>query len=513
MPHPRQHQRSLLAVTVADRQQEFDDLVLHPRRHVRDHAQVDEREPPVVGEDQVARVRIGVQHTVIEDHSEVGAEQLLDDRPRIDVHQPERPDVGDLLALDPLHRQHARRREVHDRVGHHEQVIVLGQLAEGQQVAGLASVVQLPDQRPAELPKQRREPIPPTEIGALVRHLGQAGEHLHVALDDVARLGPLHLDDDLAPTRQRRSMDLSQRRRSQRLLVELDEQVPQRHPELGLDRLLDTLERDCLDVVLQPRERRRVAVWQQVEAGRQQLPQLDVGRPHRLQVARELVGLRGVRSPSGVAVVIVLVCRVRAGRELVESRSTHQVGAAVPDEKASEGGIPTGIAGGQGVLHGASMRCSRGERVSLDWAAGATARFSTGQEFSPHASGRGLAATASPDTVPPEKTGSAADRPRSRREETTMPTPAVPCTRPACRSFAPGHTMHPIHASRPVTSVLWHHRELADRLAPGSRVRVHEGSPDTERYAAQLTAGRRAPRTGSRRTARGRRPRRRRPRS
>ena len=56
-----------------------------------------------------------------------------------------------------------------------------------------------------------------------------------------------------------------------------------------------------------------------------------------------------------------------------------------------------------------------------------------------------------------------------------MPTPAVPCTRPACRSFAPGHTMHPIHASRPVTSVLWHHRELADRLAPGSRVRVHDG--------------------------------------
>lgn len=56
-----------------------------------------------------------------------------------------------------------------------------------------------------------------------------------------------------------------------------------------------------------------------------------------------------------------------------------------------------------------------------------------------------------------------------------MPTPPVLCTTPACRSLAPGHTMHPIHASRPVTSVLSPHRELADRLAPGSQVRVHEG--------------------------------------
>ena len=56
-----------------------------------------------------------------------------------------------------------------------------------------------------------------------------------------------------------------------------------------------------------------------------------------------------------------------------------------------------------------------------------------------------------------------------------MPTPAVLCTTPACRSLAPGHTMHPFHARRPVTSVLWPHRELADRLAPGSQVRVHEG--------------------------------------
>lgn len=82
-----------------------------------------------------------------------------------------------------------------------------------------------------------------------------------------------------------------------------------------------------------------------------------------------------------------------------------------------------------------------------------------------------------------------------------MPTPAVPCTTLACRSFAPGHTRHPIHASRlastpwgwreatvrlvhereviveyprGATAVLWHHRELADRLAPEERVRVHE---------------------------------------
>ena len=55
------------------------------------------------------------------------------------------------------------------------------------------------------------------------------------------------------------------------------------------------------------------------------------------------------------------------------------------------------------------------------------------------------------------------------REETTMPTPAVPCTRPACRSPRRATPCTLIHAGRPVTSVLWPHRELADRLAPGSQ--------------------------------------------
>ena len=102
---------------------------------VRHHAEVEQGQPAVVGEQQVARVRVGVQEAVVQHQPQVAAEQLLHHRPGVHVEQAERPDVGDLAALDALHGEHPRGGVVEDRLGHHEQVVVLGQVAELQQVA------------------------------------------------------------------------------------------------------------------------------------------------------------------------------------------------------------------------------------------------------------------------------------------------------------------------------------------------------------------------------------------
>ena len=103
--HPGEDGGHLLAVAVTDRQQQLDDLVLQARGDRADHAEVEQREAAVVGDHQVAGVRVRVQDAVVEHQVEVAAEQLVDHRPGVEVEQSERADVGDLAPLDPVHRE------------------------------------------------------------------------------------------------------------------------------------------------------------------------------------------------------------------------------------------------------------------------------------------------------------------------------------------------------------------------------------------------------------------------
>ena len=63
------------------------EVVLHLRRDASGHAEVDQREPPVVGEQHVAGVRVGVDQAVDEDLVEVGAEQRARQGRPVHLHQ------------------------------------------------------------------------------------------------------------------------------------------------------------------------------------------------------------------------------------------------------------------------------------------------------------------------------------------------------------------------------------------------------------------------------------------
>ena len=163
-------------------------------------------------------------------------------------------------------------------------------------------------QRPAELLEQVGEPVPTPEVGVRVELLRDARQDLHVREHLLADAGPLHLDDDLAVAPQRRAVDLPQGRRRQRHLVERGEHPRDPHAQLAGDDLLDLREGERLDVVLQPRQRLGVRRRQQVHAAREQLPELDVRRTHRLEVGRQLLGA-------------VRVTRVRASGSSSQSTS------------------------------------------------------------------------------------------------------------------------------------------------------------------------------------------------
>ncbi len=112
-----------IAVAVADSQQELHDLVAHCRGKPADHAQVDQGEPVVGHEQHIAGMRIGVEEPFRQHLLQVGPEEILDQRGAVEVGAGDRAQVGDLSALEMIHREHAagavvRHGARHDRRGH-----------------------------------------------------------------------------------------------------------------------------------------------------------------------------------------------------------------------------------------------------------------------------------------------------------------------------------------------------------------------------------------------------------
>src|SRR5207247_10735455 len=73
------------------------------------------------------------------------------------------------------------------------------------------------------------------------------------------------------------SMNLADRRSRERLLVELEEGLLEREPELLLNHVANLRERERPDVVLEPPQLGDDVGRHHVGAGREQLPELDEG--------------------------------------------------------------------------------------------------------------------------------------------------------------------------------------------------------------------------------------------
>ena len=125
-------------------------------------------------------------------------------------------------------------------------------------------------------------------------------------------------------------MHLAQRGRRQRLVVELRERLRDPHAELLGHDPLDLGERERADPVLEPGERLQVGRRQQVGAGREELAELDEGRPHLLEIVGQLVGAR--------------LFAVERGRPV--GRAVSRVRIGLPTQDLARGGV--------------NLRCRRG---------------------------------------------------------------------------------------------------------------------------------------------------------
>ena len=347
LTHRGEHLRDLLAVAVGDREQQSHQLGLQPSGDRRHHAEIDERELAVVGEQQVAGMGVGVQHALAEDRLEREAEQGVGEGGAVDVHESQRSDVGGLAPVDVLHRQHAVRAEVAQGSRNGDQGFVAGEFSEPLEVRRLLAVVEFVDDHPVELVEQATSAHLLADAGR-VEHAGHPLERVHVLGDLLHDARSLHLHHDVAAGPGGGPVHLTDGRRGDGGVVEGREQVLHPGAEFLLDDRADILRREGLDVVLQPGEGIRVLDGQEVATGREQLAELDERGPESLEVGGE--ALRWAVPVALLGRHLSVPARVDRGEGVVGGQRLHRR-AGVASGHRENLGEP-----GCGSRHGSSFR-------------------------------------------------------------------------------------------------------------------------------------------------------------
>ena len=258
LAHGDQHVGDVVAFAVARRQKHFQQVLAHPRRRLPDHAEVEQRDVAVVGEEDIARMRVGVEQAVDQHLLQIGAKQLLGERGAFDLESRKRADRRDLAAFHVIHRQHAPGAVIRHGLRHVDQCELLQVRPDGDEIARFALVIKLVFQRNAKLLEHVEQPVAPAELRVRVDEVGDLCQHFEVVRDLPRDVGPLDLDDDATPVTQRGAVHLPERRRGDRIPLETRKRLRDAHAELGRDDLLDGRVIERLDVVLQAGQRLKV---------------------------------------------------------------------------------------------------------------------------------------------------------------------------------------------------------------------------------------------------------------
>ena len=241
-----------------------------------DRAEIEERDrrrAGVVGADEeIPGVRIGVIDAVGEDLLAVELDDLTGEMPAVDLELLRGDLVGDLEAGLEVGDQHAVGRQLLDDRRERDVRAAHEVRGDPRRVARLGLVVELLHHDRADLAIQLVEP--------LVRHeplddVEDPAQRVEVAADDLLDVGVLHLDRDLGAVDQAREVDLPDRGRGERALVELREHLLGAATVLLDQPLLDVLVRARRHRVLQPLELAAELLGKEVRHDRDQLPDLD----------------------------------------------------------------------------------------------------------------------------------------------------------------------------------------------------------------------------------------------
>jgi hypothetical protein len=167
---------------------------------------------------------------------QVRAAQLVGEWRAVDLELRQRAQRSHLAALDELHGEHARGDVVLDGTRHHDAVERLHVVGEQREVARLLPVVELAQQALAEFVEHFRKVLAPAGLGMAVEEGRDLAEHLEILADASLDVGALHLDRDRPAVAQLRAMDLTERGRRDRHVLEHGERLRQAHSTLSWSR-------------------------------------------------------------------------------------------------------------------------------------------------------------------------------------------------------------------------------------------------------------------------------------
>ena len=194
----------------------------------------------------------------------------------------EQVDARDLDPLDVLGREHGRGAELPVDRGDVEGGVVEEPLGDALDVGRLDAEVELLLQGAGELLDDLDRPVENELLHVAFGQGRQVQHDLEVHLDDRADARPAHLDGDFLAAFQARAVHLGDRGRGDRVGVDLLEELRDRGAQLLLEDGLRFGKGEGGDAVLELGELVDELERDQVGAGRQHLPQLDVGRPELL---------------------------------------------------------------------------------------------------------------------------------------------------------------------------------------------------------------------------------------
>ncbi len=254
-----------------------------------EQAEVEQGEPPVLRQEHVAPVGIGVVDALHRHLADVGAEERPGEEACAFGLQP--VVRLDLAPVDPLQHEDPFADMRADHLRDHELLVVGDQPRDELRVARLLGEVELSPQVHLELVGQRLGLQQPRPLRATLEHPRGRPEEVEVESDLLRDARAADLHDHLPPGREQSRVDLRDRRGGERLRVEACEDPV---PEVLPDRPLDLRERNRRHLVDEPSELLDVHVREEVGTRREELSQLDVGRAELLQrrpeLARALLG-------------------------------------------------------------------------------------------------------------------------------------------------------------------------------------------------------------------------------
>ena len=242
-------------------------------------------------DEDVAGMRIGMEVSRHRDLIEVRARKLVGERREIVIDPRDRRNLVDLDTAHALHRENLVRRVRVDDARNQDVRKTCQVAAECCSVARFGPVVELVGQRPLQLLNDANHVHALAGARVLGEKLRHLAEELDVVLENLPDARTLNLHHDVATVAQLRGVHLAEAGASERLVVELGEQIADAGAQLFLDRLFDVGEGHRLDVVLEMLQLLDVALRNEIGTSGKNLAELDVGGAELHEPLAESLGL------------------------------------------------------------------------------------------------------------------------------------------------------------------------------------------------------------------------------